>query len=274
MICPVCGSSRQRQRYSFPWGRIIRCKDCTAAFTCGVDLDTENCETFANCHDDGSVEVFRQWASERLSAVQRFIKEGTLLEFGSGTGEFLYMAASAGFKTIGIDRFARLRPENKHPHVSLIQTDARAFQVRASFDVVAAVHVLEHFPDPYQLLSRVRENLKDSGFFLVEVPNFSSMSRAISGRRWRCFVRYHALQFTPQSLRVLLAKARFRVLSLESVGCSTTQLLGLGIPFIARRMGLTAPVNWQPGTVVTKLATAVERSRGWGLNLRAVAQKL
>jgi len=238
-----------------------------------VDPDTENRQAFVNCTDDGSVELYRQWARERLDALQGFISNGSLLEFGPGTGEFLYTAAAAGFQATGIDRYVRLRPANRHPNVSIIETDARSFRGRASFDVVAAVHVLEHFNDPYQLLSRAHENLKDSGYFLVEVPNFASMSRIIAGRRWRCFVRYHALQFTPQSLRTSLAKAHFKVLRLESVGCSATQLLNLGIPFIARRFGVALQANWQPGALVAKLATAIERSCCWGLNLRAVAQK-
>jgi SAM-dependent methyltransferase len=208
-----------------------------------------------------------------LSALQRFVGSGSLLEFGPGTGEFLHAAAEAGFQVTGVDRFPHLRTENSHAGVSLQESDALSFVAGEPFDVVAAVHVLEHFHNPYDFLAAVKSNLKESGWLLLEVPNYASLSRVMSGRRWNCLVDYHALQFTPGSLSSLLQRAGFKVVSLESVGCSTTQLVGLGLPFIGRRLGLSVSYGWEPNGSIRRLAMLVEKKFDWGCNLRLVARK-
>lgn len=271
--CPICNSPENYSRYEFSWGKIHQCRDCTGAFVDGCDVEEENTETFSNGHGDVGGGRHRQWSAERLGALQKFMVSGTLLEFGPGTGEFLHTAAAAGFQAAGVDRFPHLRTENKREGVSVVQADARTYRSANPFDVVAGIHVLEHFVNPYEFLSSVRENLKSSGLFLVEVPNYASLSRVVIGRRWNCFASYHALQFTPRSLSALLEKAGFKVMQLESVGCSTTQLLGLGIPFLGRRLGMTLDYNWEDGAF-RELATSVERRFGWGSNLRVVAQKI
>ncbi|HKO61339.1 MAG TPA: class I SAM-dependent methyltransferase [Pyrinomonadaceae bacterium] len=272
--CPICESQESETRYRFAWGTIRECRTCGGAFADGCDTEQTNEDAFANTHDDESIALYRQWSSERLAALQEFITSGTLIEFGPGTGEFLFTAAEAGFTAIGVDRFPRVRPENEHPRVSFIQSDARTFRAAGPVDAVVGSHVLEHFIRPYDFLTSVRENLNDKGYFLIEVPNYGSLTRAVAGRRWRGFVSYHALQLTPKSMTTLLKAAGFKTVKMESVGCSTSQIVGLGVPFIGRRLGLSLGSNWEPGGSFCKLAARVERPFHWGYNLRVVAQKL
>jgi SAM-dependent methyltransferase len=271
--CPVCHSDKSKLRYRFDWGKVVQCARCTCAFTEECDVERANNDAFHNGQNEGGAELYRQWARERFSALQKFVGEGTLLEYGPGTGELLRVAAEAGFRATGVDRFPHLLPENRHAHVSLLESDALSFVAAQPFDAVAAVHVLEHFQKPYDFLAAVKTNLKDSGWLLVEVPNYASLSRVMSGRRWNCLVDYHAVQFTPDSLSTLMQRARFKVLSLESVGCSTTQLVGLGLPFIGRRLGFSVSYGWEPNGSFRRFATMVEKKLDWGSNLRLVARK-
>jgi len=271
--CPVCNSDTSKLRYQLAWGNVVQCRKCTCAFTSGYDVEHANQQAFQNAQNGGEIALQREWARERLSALQRFVGSGSLLEFGPGTGEFLQAAAAAGFQVTGVDRFPHLRPENSHGRVSLQESDALSFVAEEPFDVVAAVHVLEHFRNPYDFLAAVKANLKEQGWLLLEVPNYASLSRVMSVRRWNCLVDYHALQFTPDSLSSLLQRAGFKVISLESVGCSTTQLVGLGLPFIGRRLGLSVSYGWEPNGSIRRLAMRVEKKFDWGCNLRLVARK-
>src|SRR2546423_11668912 len=184
------------------------------------------------------------------------------------------MAAGAGFAPVGVDRFLRLRPENRHPQISLIQSDARDFHAIKPFDAIAALHVLEHFRDPYTFLKAARDSLTDGGWFLIEVPNYASLSRAAAGHRWRCFVSYHALHLSPKSLSALLARSGFEIVHMETVGCSFTQIVGLATSFILRRLGLPAPRGWEPNGVLRKLIARIEKLFFLGYNLRVVARKI
>jgi hypothetical protein len=271
--CPVCRSVDFRSCYEFVWGKILQCRDCTCAFAHGSNVDSENDAAFSNDDLDEDMLLYRQWASERLSTLLRFVNSGNLLEFGAGTGEFLHEAAVAGFSAVGVDKHPRIRKENEHPRISIVRSDARGFRTDHQFDVVAALHVLEHFSDPYDFLDAIRRNLTDNGVVLIEVPNYASLSRVATGRRWNCFVSYHALQLTPSSMVTLLKRAGFEVLSLESVGCGTTQVLGLGIPWLGRRIGLSMKYGWQPPGAIRQIATSVEHRMHWGNNLRVVARK-
>lgn len=274
MQCPVCSASDYRTRYVFGWGEILQCSRCGCAYTEGCNPEEMNRRAFSRHEANDAVDLYRLWARERLSTLMRFTTSGSLLEFGPGTGEFLYTAAQAGFHPVGIDRFPQLNPENRHPEVAFIQADARNFRSTRRFDAIAALHVLEHFRAPYEFLSAVRENLADSGYFLLEVPNYASPSRVIAGRRWRCFVSYHALHLTPRSLTILLNRAGFKVAYIETVGCSTTQLVGLGVPFVLRRLRLPSPLGWEPAGVLRKVASGIERPLRWGYNIRVVACKI
>jgi len=271
--CPVCNSETSKLRYELAWGNVVQCRKCSCAFTSGCDVEHANKQAFHNAHNGGEIALQRQWASERLSALQKFVVAGTLLEFGPGTGEFLRAAVEAGFQVTGVDRFPHLRSENKHGRVSLMESDALSFVAEQPFDAVAAVHVLEHFRKPFDFLAAVRTNLKESGWLLLEVPNYASLSRVMSGRRWNCLVDYHALQFTPGSLSTLIQTAGFKIVSLESVGCSTTHLVGLGLPFVGRRLGFSVSYGWEPNGSFRRLAMMVEKKLDWGCNLRLVARK-
>lgn len=271
--CPICNSAESRKRYEFEWGEVRQCKRCTGAFVEGCDIELKNELAFAGEAVDESLSLNRQWANERLSSLTRFLGKGRLLEMGPGTGEFLHAAASTGFTAVGIDRYPRMRAENQHERVTMIASDARTFDTALPFDAVAALHVLEHFSDPHELLGVIKRLLRAGGYLLIEVPNYGSLSRMFAGRKWNCFVNYHALQFTPRSLRLLLEQMGFETVSLETVGCSTTQLIGLGVPSIGRRLGLPVRYGWEPNGNLRRFASNIESRFNWGYNLRVVARK-
>jgi 2-polyprenyl-3-methyl-5-hydroxy-6-metoxy-1,4-benzoquinol methylase len=73
------------------------------------------------------------------------------------------------------------------------------------FDVITLWHVLEHVPAPEQYIGRIRSLLAHSGKLVIEVPNFNSWTRAITGKYWLGLdLEYHINFFTPESLSGLL----------------------------------------------------------------------
>lgn len=275
MLCPVCSSQSYKCRYIFSWGRVVQCLLCSSAYGDGYDVEEMNRITFNNPNLDVSIDLCRLWAKERLATLKKYIISGRLLEFGAGTGEFLYTAAQAGFYSVGLDIFSRLRKENYHPMLSIITADVRYFRADVPFDVVAALHLLEHFSKPYEFLTSIRENLKKNGYLLVEVPNFASLSRFVLKRHETCFVPYHYLYLTPKSLVTLLENAGFKILELQSVGSSTTQVIGRVGSFILRHLGFkNLSVWWEPSGLLKESVINLERLFFWGLNLRVVARKV
>ena len=81
------------------------------------------------------------------------------------------------------------------------------------FDVVTMFHVLEHFYEPIAALTRIQQQLLvTDGLVVIEVPNILKPFRSLD----RYFLRYvHLFQYSLQTLRLLLAKCGFVILTVD-----------------------------------------------------------
>lgn len=138
-------------------------------------------------------------AEARLALLQPALQgPKRLLDFGSGSGEFLALAARAGHGVQGLEpgeSFANFaRAEYGVPVESLVWQQAEF--APGSFDVITANHVLEHLREPVSALKRLSHWLADDGILFVSVPN-------ALGRRRHSFQHFHfahVYNFTPQTL--------------------------------------------------------------------------
>jgi len=80
------------------------------------------------------------------------------------------------------------------------------------FDYITMSQVLEHIPDPIELLKSLRRILKDGGQVIIGVPNVESRLRKKYGARWlNWHVPYHINYFSRRSLHTLAEKSGYRV---------------------------------------------------------------
>jgi SAM-dependent methyltransferase len=78
------------------------------------------------------------------------------------------------------------------------------------FDAVVMRHVLEHVPDPVELLRRCFRWLKPGGLLALATPNGGSLASRWFGRHWRGLTPpWHIHIFNPRSLRLLLVRSGF-----------------------------------------------------------------
>jgi SAM-dependent methyltransferase len=96
------------------------------------------------------------------------------LELGSGSGAFVALLQWAGFEATGLE----LSP-------SIVEFSREAFAIDvfqgpiedqkippASYDVIAAMDVLEHLPDPLRTIKRCMRLLKPDGVLIIQTPRF------------------------------------------------------------------------------------------------------
>ena len=119
------------------------------------------------------------WFARRYYArlVRRFAPPATtgrLLELGTGLGDLLALL-SADFRCVGIDiaRYAAQQARQAAPDSLALVASADRLDVFASkvFDVVVALHLVEHLIDPASCLRQVNRLLVDGGLFLFATPN-------------------------------------------------------------------------------------------------------
>jgi SAM-dependent methyltransferase len=145
-----------------------------------------------------------------------------LLDVGSGDGDFLRRAKTAGYEVVGqeINPAAVASARDAGLDVRLGPLEEAGFAPQ-SFDAVRLWHVLEHVAEPLAILKTARALLSPSGVLIVGVPDFDSPARRMFGARWGGLqLPFHRHHFNPTTLRRALGVSGFRVRSLRhrSVG--------------------------------------------------------
>ncbi len=98
-------------------------------------------------------------AAARMALLQPVLKPGSrLLDFGSGSGEFLSLAKQAGHDVVGIEPgedFARFARESYGVEV-LARPWTEVELPEGGFDVITASHVIEHLREPVTAMASSR----------------------------------------------------------------------------------------------------------------------
>lgn len=144
---------------------------------------------------------------------QPFVENGSLLEVGCGTGEYLNLMSELGWsRVVGVDvSEATVARARDRLGIEAYAGELAALTLPASsFDAASMSHTLEHVADPVALLAEVRRLLKPSGRLVVAVPNYDSQLRARYQGSWLALdAPRHLIHFTQHSLELALTRAGF-----------------------------------------------------------------
>lgn len=146
----------------------------------------------------------------------------TLLDIGTGTGDFLLACKNNGWEVAGIEpnQKARLLAQDKlskdeskvHLHESLKSLDESLSNPPKEFDVITMWHVLEHVPDVENYIKQLKSFLKPNGTLIIAVPNFKSYDAFYYGKFWAAYdVPRHLYHFSKKSIAKLFGKEQMEV---------------------------------------------------------------
>jgi 2-polyprenyl-3-methyl-5-hydroxy-6-metoxy-1,4-benzoquinol methylase len=147
-----------------------------------------------------------------------FVKGGRLLDIGCGTGDFVHHMATLGWKTEGIDTDSRAvqicKNRNLNVKVGLLEEQNYPNDY---FDAIVLKHVIEHVPNPIDLLIQCRRILKPGGKILLLTPNINSTTHKIFGRHWLGLdVSRHLFLFSFSTISRLIEKTGLQCYSRRS----------------------------------------------------------
>ena len=138
-------------------------------------------------------------------------QEKTILDIGSGTGDFLAVCLKAQWKISGIEPNRKARNIAKSKEVFL-EKKISAFKNK-KFDVITLWHVLEHVENLEAYINSLKKLLKENGTLVIAVPNFKSYDAKYYKEFWAAFdVPRHLWHFSQTSIKKL-----FKEVSMEIV---------------------------------------------------------
>lgn len=150
----------------------------------------------------------------------RYKKDGLALDVGCGNGSYLSFLKHHGWKVMGVDlskQAAATAKQSLDIDVYVGELEDVAFPAN-SFDYVHMSHVLEHVTSPVDTLEKVRELLKPNGIVYVEVPNYESLRRKISGQYWYAWeTPKHLYMFSPRTLSRIFRECGLTITEIETV---------------------------------------------------------
>lgn len=132
--------------------------------------------------------------------------KGRLLDLGCGSGDFLELAARAGWEAVGADpdptAVAAARSRGLAVDVGSVETVAVG---DGAFDGITMNHVIEHVHDPRAALQACHRLLKPGGWLWIETPNLDAPGHAHYRDCWAGLdLPRHLVLFTwPLLVRVL-----------------------------------------------------------------------
>lgn len=177
----------------------------------------------------------RLW-KRRLKKLHATKKHGSLLDVGTGIGQFLFWARNSYSEVYGTEvSSTAIQIAKDEYQLDLFQGTIEDPAIQGKvFDNITLFHVLEHVPDPRSLLETCHRLLTPEGILVIAVPNEVASFRALVRRmltkarvkkqhRLGKFglprislahdsVEVHLSHFTPRVLHRLLHSAGFSVI--------------------------------------------------------------
>jgi 2-polyprenyl-3-methyl-5-hydroxy-6-metoxy-1,4-benzoquinol methylase len=278
--CPSCGRNDHRRRFEKDHFSIVACTNCDLVFVNPI-LDHEAyVEIYQSTEYTEIVEQLvleshnyrrQRFGTERAEIVERFsgAAAGRLLEIGSSTGFFLVEARQRGWEVEGIElnpllvQFARNQGLTIHDQpLEMLDLAPRAYSAVTLFDVI------EHLPEPGNILRQCHDLMSDDGILYLYVPNYDSASRFLLGEQQAHFIwpTHHLTYFTPRTLKTFLERHGYEVIHWETQGLDIDDWL-----FQVRATEQTGVALVEEHRRILQFFI---NSAGYGKNLRMYARKL
>lgn len=172
---------------------------------------------------------YSRMSMTRIKQLLEFASKGQkLLDVGSGSGEFAYIASLSGFDANGLE-----------PHQGYSEYTRKTFGIPIitaplekadilpeSYDVITLNHVLEHLQYPLTSMNQLNRWLKMGGLLAVEVPNIETTQHSPVNR----FHYAHIYNFNHDTLEAILKKSGFTVESHPNFTGTTLFARKTGVP--------------------------------------------
>ena len=212
-ICIACDkNSPHAFRFKVNGCEIWQCERCGLGRAEASTFDPKSYYTadyFSGLRGDGYSDYFgaepvlRREFARSVDFVRRFIGSGRLLDLGCAYGFFL-KEARCHFEIFGIELAEHAAASCREEGLNVLSgmaNEANMEQI-GEVDVITMFDVIEHLPQPGEVLALCYRYLKPGGIIVITTGDFASMMARWAGANWRLMTPpQHLWYFTKESLR-------------------------------------------------------------------------
>jgi 2-polyprenyl-3-methyl-5-hydroxy-6-metoxy-1,4-benzoquinol methylase len=219
--CPCCGNGKVLDIINdWQGGKYSVCSTCKSWYQNPV-LDYVYEENYWGTIKDPDGNI-RDLTTEREFKIKNWycgtvdyvnsLTPGKILDVGAGLGFFL-SSLSDDWNKHALDvsdtglSFIKSSLPNVTTHKGMLSENT--FEAN-SFDVVMFYHVIEHVPNPQELLATIYKILKPGGKIIIGTPNIGSFAAKRFKGNFRLLGSGHLILFNPKSLENLATSIGFK----------------------------------------------------------------
>jgi SAM-dependent methyltransferase len=228
--CPVCGSARirpfliaadnghlRRTDIALP---VHRCASCDIFFLNPPPPAEVGQQYFADAyaHERSNLyydDAFKERTARlRLELIARYgVSAGRLLDVGCGKAQFVDVARKGGWDAWGceLDAGACDYARSHYGLETVVNGMMNHPDLPAQFDVITLWDVIEHVPDPVDVLRQMAARLRPGGIALIRTANIRSWAFDKRREGWWAFGSDHRFYFSPGSLSAAMARGGLEV---------------------------------------------------------------
>jgi 2-polyprenyl-3-methyl-5-hydroxy-6-metoxy-1,4-benzoquinol methylase len=216
-----------KDNYADETFNIVQCKNCGFVFT-NPRPSMENIGKYYNAtgylshqsHSRGFIQSIYRLARNymkrrKLVLIQSLIgkKDGfKLLDFGCGTGDFLYYVQQNNICAEGIEPDEKARRVAKDINKIDVYTLEDMPNIEfGKYDVITLWHVLEHIHNLHEQINYLHKWLNSNGKLVIAVPNINSYDAQKYKEYWEGLdVPRHIYHFSQKNIKQIVEQHQFK----------------------------------------------------------------
>jgi len=260
--CPACSGQRANFRFEKYKCKFLECDSCSTLFMSPRPTPNVMDDYYSNSENYAiwNKYIFPKSESSRREKIcrpnlERIIKEcrqqkfekPVLLEIGPGFGTFSALAKeSEFFCTVSVvERTPSMAEACRAKGLNVIESalEEVANDYTKTADVVVCFEVIEHVFSPLEFLNGISRTLKPGGLLMFTCPNGKGFDTEMLQELSPSVDTEHVNLLNPQSATLLLDRAGFEVVCVETPGRLDVELVRRAL--LAKEVDLTETPFWK-----------------------------
>jgi SAM-dependent methyltransferase len=198
---------------------IFECKNC--GFHQCTHM-TDVLKYYEGMEDDEYEKTRKQRAFQEAAVLKRLNLCGNenirLLDVGAGSGILVSEANKMGLDAEGVEPSKSLQEialsQGLKVHLGTLPHNA----LKGTYDVITLIDVIEHVPNPLEVLQSIAQYLSESGRLVVVTPDRKSKVAKIMGKKWWHLRVAHIGYFDYATIRRALRSTGYEIVSVTRPG--------------------------------------------------------